>query len=218
MPPPTAATAPKPSGLLKKVPTWGWLVLGGSALGLGYALYRDRHSAAPSDVPPGEDAIDPALLSSQPSPAGFVSNAAGPVDSGETVGAVGQTALETSVAAITGLFDALPGIITSFRDPVFPQSLPQTPAPGSAGGSSGAAPAPPKAPGAPHVGPGVTYHTAGGKHNKFFPQAYRLAAASKSGHNHDFNVFYYKPHKDERWRYNDSSHRYSLVATGNWGG
>jgi hypothetical protein len=128
------AEAPSPAvtkvgNPLKRLPTPVKLVLVGGTLGLGYSLYKSRNASmvAAVDQGSGGDTSTASDIgggggggdySYQSVPAGGTTQVpvAGP-DSGETVGAVGQTALETVGNIATGFQSSLTEIVTSRPDP-----------------------------------------------------------------------------------------------------
>lgn len=196
---------------LKKVPTWGWLLVGGASLGVGYSLYRDRRNPA-LEGSAGEQSLeaglDPSLdyYANQPAPIGVVSPPA-PYDNTGQVGAIGQTAFETLVEAVTGVVETVPALIEAGRgDPVpINITLPQTPSPAQS-------PTPPRS-GPPKQGP-----TSVSILGKRFVGAYRFAEVqTKVPGAREFNVFWHKPHKDERWRHGKSGN-WSKITEGNFGG
>lgn len=120
MAPPTPPPAGKtPGKFLKKIPPWGWAIGAGGALGLGYTLFRSRRDATAIDAAGAGEAdlaatSDDYTLAAQPSPGGafYPSN---PIiaEPAETVGAVGQTALETVVGGITGIVESVPALLAA---------------------------------------------------------------------------------------------------------
>lgn len=204
---------------IRKVPTWGWLVVGGATLGVGYSAYRDRKTPDALAPPAGEGDLaagdglsqgDYFYGGSQPAPIGIVSPPA-PYDNAGEVGSIGQTAFETLVEAVTGVVDTVPALIEAARpDPVpITISLPQAPAPA-------ASPTPIRTT-AP--GPVATAPTSVTILGKRFVGAYRYAEIpTPKLASRDFNVFFPKPHHDERWRtwYSNGSRHWNKIAEGNW--
>jgi hypothetical protein len=142
-PPASPGAASGPAALLKKIPPWGWAIGAGGVLGLGYTLYRGRRT--PDAQVAGEteltgDGLTEYDLATQPSPGGAYYPSPPVSDvSAETVGAVGQTALETGIGGIVGIVETLPSLIAAVpqSEPVdyaglgefIGNIIPQTPAP-----------------------------------------------------------------------------------------
>lgn len=196
---------------LKKIPTWGWLLVGGASLGVGYSLYRDKRnpdalegSAGQTDLEAGLGSDDYYYAGSQPSPIGVVSPAA-PYDNTGQVGAIGQTAFETLVEAVTGVVETVPALIEAGRgEPPVINVMPAAPSPA-------AAPEPPRQGPAP---PQTSVNILG----KHFAGAYRYQEIPTPRlKSRDFNVFWRKPHKDQRWRRNPDG-KWTKIAEGNFGG
>jgi hypothetical protein len=127
MAPPNPAATSGPKALLKKIPPWGWAIGAGATLGIGWRLYKGRREPEALDAPVGEASLDPGTagydLATQPSPGGaYYPAPIGEDISGETIGAVGQTALETVIGGITGVVESLPTLIASV-----PQAPPNDP-------------------------------------------------------------------------------------------
>lgn len=215
--PPTAKVAGNP---LKKMPKWGWLAAGGAVLGIGYSLYRDKHAQAPAPDTAGQTdptAIDPTTgqpygMSVQPSPAGVVYPGAAPADSGATVGSVGQTALETGIGGITGVIEALPGLITALNpvgvEPPHNPAFPATPAPAPA------TPVPRPPGNTPPVPPG--YHKGNSIHGKVFPGAYCWAHIGGRPGVEYYHVRFTN-HVLQRWHY-DSAGKHKGAWKLHWQG
>lgn len=121
----------KVSTIVKRVPKPVWLAVGGATLGLGYALYRDKQRRALTmATAPGDTYIDPGTglpvaadtvsavpsgISYAPTPIGTVQQVpVGVTEPAETVGAVGQTAIES----VGGIFDSAVGAISTFGQSV----------------------------------------------------------------------------------------------------
>lgn len=199
---------------LRKVPTWGWLVVGGAGLGIGYRLYQDRRTGDAQPGSAGEEdllATDPGyMVSDTPVPYGVQAPVVVQPEGGASeVGSIGQTAIETVIGGITGVIEGLPAIIEASRPEPIPVqvALPATPAPGSQ---------PVQQPGpvvaTPAQPPSVTIL------GRRFPGAYRYSEVSTPNMKaRDFNVYYHKPHKDERWR-RSATGTWSKIAEGNFGG
>lgn len=170
MAPPNPGAMSGPKALLKKVPPWGWAVGAGLTLGIGYTLYKGRREPVASDAPVGEESLAGTDLTgydiaTQPSPGGaYYPAPLGSDVSGETIGAVGQTALETVTSGITGIVESLPSLIAAVPQPTpsdpidyaglgefFHAIIPQAPAPAPA-----PIPTTPKPPAAPSQPRGVT--------------------------------------------------------------
>lgn len=203
--PPVAAKTPR--GLLKKVPPWGWAIGAGGVLGLGYTLYRNRRTATAIDgAPAGEadlaaDGVD-YQFAAQPSPGGAYYPAAGVSDvSAETVGAVGQTAVESVIGGITGVVETIPALLAAV-----PQSewgpegvasliaaMPQAPAPQAVPISTPAAPPAAKPP------TGVTIL------GRTFPNALSYKELSNPGIGRTFDVKFHG--RTERWETWDAERR-----------
>jgi hypothetical protein len=225
--PPTADRPGSMGALLKRVPTWAWVVGGGGILGIGYAMYRDRRMGVEEGPPAGEESLAELSeydLATQPSPGGaYYPSQPIIAEPAETVGAVGQVALETLAGAFTGLIETLPGLIEAGRapEPVVVGDMAAAPPPDSGAGFTSA---PTPGPGAarprpaprrtPAPRPSVTIL------GKKFNGATRFHEIPTPGmpHGRDFNVFYPKPHQDERWRYNTQTRQWRKIASGNWGG
>lgn len=175
---------------LKKIPPWGWAVGIGGTLGIGYALYRGRRDPTAQEAPAGETDLAGYTeydLATQPSPGGaYYPSQPIIAEPAETVGAVGQTALETVVGGITGIIESLPGIIEASRppDPVPVTDLPAAPAPQPLTPAPAPAPAP----------QGVTVL------GRRFPNAVRSAEIPTPRlQSRDFNI-HFPGGRVERWR------------------
>ena len=217
--PPTATKAGNPFAALKKAPPVVWLGAGGVAIGLTYAVLRDRNTPPVTEVPlsaePGPQQYE--SLGVPAAPLGYVQ---GPIVSepAETVGAVGQTALET-LAEMYGTL--IPLLIASIeRQAAQPPPAPQ-PIPGG-GPPPPPAPAPPPNPVPPkpslppgyNAGPTITETSP----KKTFPGAIGWARIASGGagsaHWIDYHVRY--TNKLQRWRYrpNVSPKRWDKIWEG----
>lgn len=214
--PARSSAAGKPR--IPKLSTPVKLGLAGAVLGLGYAFIRDRKAKQTADTtaPTTADGTDPYANSTQDPnayavtdaagfPVGYVSSGAAPIDSGQTVGAVGQTALDTVVGLIPGLVSALaPGGINPTV--TLPASAPPPPATASAG-APGAKPSP-----AGKVRPTgyhpMPIHTKKGAKN--FPGAVGFASVSRAKGVETFHVAF-KDHHLEDWHYD-----YQGKGEGTW--
>lgn len=151
MPPPNPGATSGLKALVKKVPPWGWAVGAGAVLGIGYSLYKGRRTAEAQPPPVGEDSLAGTDLTgydiaTQPSPGGaYYPAPLGSDISGETIGAVGQTALETLSGGLTGVIETLPSLIAAVPQPIPAEGIdyaglgefihaiiPQAPAPAAA--------------------------------------------------------------------------------------
>lgn len=126
-----APTANNIKDIIKKVPTPVWLAIGGVTIGLAYAAWRDRNTpdVVETEGNTGESELGYAEVdygvSSPIIPPSVQPNYP---DSGETVGAVGQTALETLLAGQQSMFDTLLGWIENQQPAPLPASGPPPPA------------------------------------------------------------------------------------------
>lgn len=189
-------------GLLKRIPPWGWAIGAGGILGLGYTLYRQRRTPDAQAPPAGESASDfygEYDLAAQPSPGGaYYPSTPIIAEPAETVGAVGQTALETAIGGITGVIENLPALIAATPQPQQSEQMdfagiitalqplfPTAPAPGAA--------PPPTVPNPPAATPpkGVTIL------GKTFPNATDYKERSHPGRGREFDVYF--PKRVERW-------------------
>jgi hypothetical protein len=211
--PPAAGATPK--GLLKKIPPWGWAIGAGGVLGIGYSLFRSRRDPTAIDAAPAGEAdlaYEDYTLSAQPSPGGAYYPSPGVVDvSAETVGAVGQTALETVVGGITGVVESLPALIASAPTPEPSEwgpegiasiiaAMPQAPAPQAAPISA------PKKPPAAKPPTGVTIL------GRKFPNATGYTERKNAGIGRTFDVQF--PGRVERWETWDAEVRTRKVKKG----
>lgn len=207
---------------LRKVPTWGWLLVGGAGLGIGYSFYRDRRNPDGLEGSAGEESLTAGLGEedyyyggSQPAPIGVISAPAPYSETGQ-VGAIGQTAFETLVDAITGIYESVPAIIEAARpDPIEATPLPAAPPPDYSGSPITAPPAPSPAPAPAPTPVQPTSVTILGRR---FSGAYRYTEiATPNLRSRDFNVYWHKPHLDERWRRSPDG-TWRKIAEGNFGG
>lgn len=159
---------------LKKVPVPVWLGLGGAAIGIGWSYAKNKGQEEATPLPAtGTEPID--AYTSDYSQYGYDSTGSVPPiyaapsgDSGETVGAVGQTALETLGDAFGSLSDFvtanapppldLPALITALREPYtgIPQGAAPTPVAVNPAPKPATVASPTKPPG---------YHSGGRVHN-----------------------------------------------------
>lgn len=217
---------------IKKIPTPVWLGLGGAAVGLGVVALKGRQEPAPEVPPVGEG---DALLTDEYGLEPYSPTAVGPVyaapsvEPAETVGAVGQTGLETIGDFFTGFIEGLPELIGSIREPYdgVPQSQPpqviiQQPV------TPGPSPAPSPAPGpAPHAANKPASYASGPP-----PHARGSVSNGATGHKEittpdtrfrDFHVSYGN-HTLKRWRWwatgahvpKAKRDTWDLIWTGRW--
>lgn len=191
-PTPPAAKA-KPGNILKRIPPWGWAIGAGAVLGIGYTLYKGRREPEVLDAPVGEEALAGEYdLATQPSPGGaYYPSTPIIAEPAETVGAVGQTALETVIMGMTGVFESLPGLIEASRP-----ELPEVPEPPDINITMPSAPAPAPAPipRTPTPTPRPRGVTILGRN---FPNALRYKQLPRPGRGKLFAVDY--PNRTEIW-------------------
>lgn len=203
---------------IKRVPRVVWLVAAGGGLGLVYAKKRAAKNQAVADATVTPAAADPGALSYSPSPVGAA--VAAPPDStgaAETVGAVGQTALETSLTSLTTIINTL---LSREYGPNYQQpSFPNNPSPAVA--PPPPQPAPPSSSGPVRPAGYLAKNTINtGTGTKTFPGASgvkELARDNKAGII-AFGVAY-PNHVLQRWHYdNAGAHRgaWRKVSESRW--
>lgn len=203
-----AATVPVKKGL-KKLPTPVLIAGGGAVIGLGYAFLRDRNGGEDTSAV-DEAYVDPYAYASEgvgaiPTGVAYVGTPT-PTDSGEVVGAVGQTALDSLLGLVGEILNRpQPPIVIppgyGVINPADPGngSLPASPPPPPA--TPTPAPTQPTKPKKPGLPPG--YHAGGtitdGKLRKNFPAAEGWARVGSGGKGKDhwvrYHVIFWKGNK-----------------------